>query len=158
MIAIVLELSRAFAIDSPASFLRGNHVISPDLALGLAHRRDLGTRLGENSNNKPSESNGHTTHPHGLAKTCTHAESLLLIPRQPWTQFRPCEDSSEWHSQAKGSHTRSLTQQFTPEANPKVALNPRPIYIHMGAVAGFLLFFLSSHAASLCYPHLRTHC
>ena len=35
--------------------------------------------------NKPSESNGQTTHPHGLARTCTHAHSLLPLEWQPWT-------------------------------------------------------------------------
>ena len=35
--------------------------------------------------NKSSESNGHTTHPHGLARTCLHAHSLLTVEWQPWT-------------------------------------------------------------------------
>ena len=55
----------------------------------------------------------------------------------PWSGshgqlFRRSWASSARHSQANGS----FTLPFTPEANPKVALNLSPIHIHMGAVAG----------------------
>ena len=59
----------------------------------------------------------------------------------PWSGshgqlFWPCKASSARHSQANGSHKRSSTLPFTPDAKRKVALNPSPIHIHMEAVAG----------------------
>ena len=80
--------------------------------------------------------NGHTTH-HGLAKTRTHAHSLLPVGWPPWTAVSALLGLiSMAYSQAKGSHIRSSIPPLTLEANPKVVLNPSIINIHMGAVAG----------------------
>ncbi|KAL9966319.1 hypothetical protein ACROYT_G024373 [Oculina patagonica] len=57
---------------------------------------------------------GHTTHLHNLARTCTHANSLLPVEWQPWTAI------VRIHQHSKGmlkSHIRSSTMSFTPVTN-----------------------------------------
>ena len=80
--------------------------------------------------NKPSESNDHTTQPRDLARTCTFTQPITRGVAAMGRCFGLVGPHQQAHSPR--SHTKSSTPPLISEENPKVSLNPSPICIHMG--------------------------